>query len=128
MFEIAKEIDPVTNLGTFDKKTTWLQPGDLPGNMALWGLLKPIELNTKVGKKVRCFLHMVTSKRIGDIKSKQQMKQYLWPNQIFLNVEQFSARPVATVGWIKYLNHRAIRFDKVQEELTRLMRGVEADP
>ena len=56
IFEIAKTIDPVVELGTFDKKTTWSQPGDLPEKMALWDLLNPLEFNTKTGKTIRYFL------------------------------------------------------------------------
>ena len=128
IFEIAKAIDPVVELGTFDKKITWSQPGDLPEKMVLWDLLHPLEFNTKAGKTIRYFLQMKTSMRIEDIKMRQRMKQYLWPNKIFLNVEHFSARPVVTVGWLKNLFHKAVRFDDVKGELIRWMKAVDAEP
>jgi hypothetical protein len=123
VLEKMKAIDPTLALKSVqDKTTVWKDMSKLPSDEAFGTHFNVREETSPRGpRKVVVHCRMISTQKLGDIKFEANLLHYLRENKIWLNIDRFEMRRLASPGFFIDMHPRLTNLKHLHGSLSRVM-------
>jgi hypothetical protein len=123
VLEKMKAIDPTIALKSVqDKTTVWKDMAKLPSDEAFGTHFNVREETSPRGpRKVVVHCRLISTQKLGDIKFEANLLHYLRENKIWLNIDRFEMRRLASPGFFIDMHPRLTNLKQLHGSLSRVM-------